>query len=237
MKKSLPLLILLTLLLISSKKTVLATDPHFFLSPSSGSYSQAFSVDIKIDSGGQAVSAADIYLEYPKNLLKAEKVSAPASNEAVFDEVLSSIKNEGKVAINAMFSTAKAGDSYTGSNKTIAKVDFTPLGAGTVELKFTCSPGSTTESNIASTDTLKDIILCSANSGGSYTLTSSGGSTPNPTATPTQGSSSGGNSSGGSSSATATPKPTVPVSGSVTQTIGLIGLGIITLLTGLVLTF
>lgn len=212
------------------RETALATDPHLYLSPASGEKSTAFSVDIKIDTGGKAAGGADVHLEFPKDLLKINQVTeTDQTSKKAFSKLYSAIDNDnGKLRINAYFSTSEAGESYNGTDGIIAKVDFGPKGTGTAEVKFTCSPGSTTESNIVDKVSVKDIIICSANGSGSYTLTSSGGGT-NPTATPTQ--------TGGGGSATVTPKPAVPVSGSVTQTIGLIGLGIISLLTGLALVF
>ena len=50
-------------------KTVLAVDPHLSLSPVSGSYSGAFDLQIKINTGGKAAGGVDVYLQFPKELV------------------------------------------------------------------------------------------------------------------------------------------------------------------------
>jgi hypothetical protein len=221
-------------LFLLSERLVFATDPHLFLSPSSGNYSQKFDVEIKVNTGGQAVGGVDVHLEFPKNLLKVEKVTKGDA----FTEVFSSIKNdEGKLRINAYFPFTEAGKSYNGTDGLIATVNFSPLGTGTAAVNFICTTGSTTESNIVEKTTVKDIIVCSANVNGSYNLTAEG--TPQPTATSTPPGSAGSTPTPtpGAGSATSTPTPTVPVTGSAAQTLGLLGLGIFALLTGLALAF
>jgi len=222
------------LFLLLSKRFAFATDPHLFLSPSSGNYSQKFDVEIKVDTGSQAVGGVDVHLEFPKNLLKAEKVTKGDA----FTEVFSSIKNdEGKLRINAYFPFTEAGRSYNGTDGLIATVNFTPLGTGTAAVSFICTAGSTTESNIVEKTTVKDIIVCSANVNGSYNLTVEGA--PQPTVTPTPHSSAGSTPTPtlGAGNAVVTPTPTIPVTGSAAQTFGLLGLGIFVLLTGLALAF
>lgn len=219
--------------LLSSKGFVFAADPHLFLSPASGSYSQKFDVEIKVNTGGQAVGGVDVHLEFPKNLLKIEKVTKGTA----FTEVFSSIKNdEGKLRINAYFPFTEAGKSYNGTDGLIATINFNPLGTGTAAVNFVCTPGSTTESNIVEKISVKDIIVCSANINGSYSLTSGetiqATSTPTPTPTSTTSDESTTTSTG-----TPTPTPIVPATGSVAQTFGIVGLGILTILTGLALAF
>jgi len=222
------------LFLLLSKRFAFAADPHLFLSPSSGNYSQKFDVEIKVDTGSQAVGGVDVHLEFPKNLLKAEKV---IKGDA-FTEVFSSIKNdEGKLRINAYFPFTEAGKSYNGTDGLIATVNFTPLGTGTAAVSFTCTADSTTESNIVEKITVKDIIVCSANVNGSYTLTAGGASQPTSTPTPHSSAGSTPTPTPGAGGAVSTPTPTVPVTGSTAQTFGLLGLGIFTLLTGLALAF
>jgi len=214
------------LVLFGHKGFALASDPHLFLSPASGSYSSGFTVEIKVDTGGKATGGVDVHLEYPKNLLKIDNVvKGGTGKDPAFSELYSQIKNdEGKLRINAYFPFTEAGKSFNGNNGLIATVSFTPLGTGTAAVNFVCNAGSTTESNIVDKITVQDIIVCTTNVNGLYTLTAAGGTQP--TATPTS-------SSGNGTQPTATP--TLPQSGSITQTIGLIGIGILTLLTGMAL--
>ncbi|MGB9707055.1 MAG: cohesin domain-containing protein [Microgenomates group bacterium] len=245
LKKLLSFLSLLFFFLLA-KNQVFAADPHLFLSPASGSYSQKFDVEIKVDTGGQAAGGVDVLLEFPKNLLKIEKVTKGTA----FTEVFSSIKNdEGKLRISAYFPFTEAGKSYNGTDGLIATINFNPLGTGTAAVNFVCTPGSTGDSNIVEKITTKDIIVCSANVNGSYTLTGEGvvqptatptpgGAVSTPTPTPREGAvSTPTPTPTPPSGATPTPTPPLPVSGSITQTFGLLGLGIFALLTGLALAF
>jgi len=228
----------LLFLFLLAKNPILAVDPHLFLSPASGSYSGKFDVEIRVNTGGQAVGGVDILLEFPKNLLKIEKVTKGNA----FPEVFSSIKNdEGKLRINAYFPFTQAGSSYNGTNGLIATVNFNPLASGTAAVNFLCTPGSTTDSNIVEKISITDIIVCSSNINGSYSLSPSAGSenpaeqTPTPTSTSTPTSAPTPTSS--SSPAVSTPTPPVPVTGSITQTLSFLGLGFLILLTGLGLAF
>jgi hypothetical protein len=191
-----------------------------------------------LDTGGQAVGGVDVILEFPQNLLNAQKIT----KGSVFSEIFSSIKNnEGKLIISAYFSYTEAEKSYTGTNGLIATVSFKPLRSGNALVNFVCNPNSTNESNIVEKTNSKDIIVCSANINGSYNLTVSAEEeikttptptlNPIPTLTPTPTSSYYPYDNGLS------PTPTLPVTGSAFQTVGILSLGFLVLLTGLVLVF
>jgi len=219
------ILIFLFLLFFIGKSNAFAADPHLFLSPTNGSFSGDFNLEVRIDTGGQAAGGADVLLEFPKNLLSAQKVTKGTA----FTEVFSSIKNEeGKLIISAYFPYTESEKSYIGTNGLIATISFKPLGSGTATVNFVCNPNSTNESNIVEKINSKDIIVCNANVNGSYNLTASidnetqSNATPSPTITPTY---------------SLSPTPTIPVTGSSVQTISLLGIGIFILLTGLVLAF
>lgn len=220
--------IFLIFVVFGTKKSVWASDPHLFLNPTSGSKSANFEVEVKIDTGGKAAAGVDVHLEYPKNLLKIDGVikgGTGADKTPAFSELYSQIKNdEGKLRINAYFSTSQAGNSFTGNNGLVATITFSPLASGTAAVNFICNPPpATDESNIIDKITVQDIIVCTSNVNGSYTLTTSSGTQA--TSTPTPGT--------GATTSPATPTPPTP--GSLTQTIGLIGIGILTLLTGMAL--
>jgi hypothetical protein len=240
-KKILLFLFLFFLLSLTIKSRVLAADPHLFLSPASGNYSQDFNLELRVDTGGQAVGGVDVLLEFPKNLLNAQQVTKGTA----FSEVFSSIKNnEGKLIIGAYFSTEEAGKSYNGTNGLIATLSFKPLGNGTASINFVCSPNLVNESNIVEKINSTDIIVCSANVNGSYTLTTNNQSNPTPTPTPKQTPTltptpAPNNQSPQTSpnSSSPTPTPIIPVTGSTIQTLGMFGLGLVSLLTGLLLIF
>ncbi len=202
----------------------LATNPHFFLEPDSGSYNTAFKVAVKIDSGGKAVGGADILIEFPANLLKIEKIDSTNSS---FPFVYPLIKNEqGQLRISAGFPIEQAEKSFTGDNGLIANINFFPLGKGNAQINFVCSPGQTTESNILEKASIQDVIVCNSNVNGSYMISSE--EPTQPTSNPI--------SSLEKTTLTSTPistsTSTVPISGSIKQTISLLGLGIFCFLDG-----
>lgn len=207
--------------------TVFAADPHLSLSPASGSYSAAFDLQIKIDTGGRATGGVDVYLQFPKDLLSATSFTGGTA----FPKTYSLIKNaEGKWRISGWFPLEQAGESFTGADGLVGTAKFTVLGAGTAPVTFLCTPGQTNETNIVEKTTTTDVVVCAANVGGSYTLTSGTGGA-NPTSTPTPG------PTNTPVPGVPTPTPTVPVTGLAGPTFGLLGLGILVILTGLVLAF
>jgi hypothetical protein len=231
MIKKILIFLFLSYLFLIVKNSVFAADPHLFLSPTSGNYSGDFNIEVRIDTGSQAVGGADVILEFPKNLLSVQRVI----KGTVFSEVFSSIKNnEGKLLISAYFPYTESEKSYTGTNGLIATISFKPLANGTASVNFVCNPNSTNESNIVEKIKSKDIIVCASNVNGSYNLTATTNNenltspTLIPTPTPTLNTSSPYSSS---------PTPTIPVTGSNIQTTGFLGIGIFILLAGLLLAF
>lgn len=241
--------ILLGLLVLGITEPAFAADPHFSLSPASGNQSGSFNVEVKIDTGGNSAGGADVLLEYPKNLLKIDSFTKTISDSKAFPEVYSLIKNdEGRLRFFAYPLGNQAGDAFNGTDGSIGTIRFTVLGSGTAAVNFICTPGATNDTGITSKTDSQDIVVCSANVNGSYVLTSSGTGTPTPTPTgtgarntstptPTTASSGGNTATPTTAGSTATPtaRPTTPVSGMSEYTIGIMGLGVLVLLTGLAL--
>jgi len=231
----------LFLFFLLAENQAFAADPHLFLSPASNSYSQSFDLEVRVDTGGQAAGGVDVLLEFPKSILSAQKITKGTA----FSEVFSSIKNdEGKIVLGAYFPQSEAESSYNGNNGLVATISFNPLGTGSANINFVCTPNSTADSNIVAKTSSKDIIVCSANINGSYNLTSQN---TQPTNTPTPTTSATGSATptltptstpkGVISTSTPSATPTVPVTGSTIQTFSLLGLGVFILLTGLALAF
>lgn len=216
MRKLLP--VIFALLITGFYKPVFAADPHLYLSPTSGNQSGGFNVEVRVDTGGQSAGGVDVYLSYPADLLNIDNFTKGTA----FSEIYNLIKNdEGKLRVFAYFPSTQAGSSYNGTNGLVGTIRFNALKtSGTAAVSFLCTSGQTNESNIVAKTTSQDVIVCSANVGGNYTLVSSGGNTSTPTPTTAAGSS---------------PTPTLPVSGIAEYTFGLLGLGLVILLTGLVL--
>ena len=221
MKKLLPTIFVL--LVFSSVRPVLAASPHLSLSPASGSFSGTFNLDVKIDSGGQNAGGADVYLSFPKDKLRIDSFTKATGDDKAFTQIYSLIKNdEGRLRVFGYFASTEAGQSFSGSSGLIGTINFTVLAGAKADISFLCTAGQTNDSNVTAKADSSDIIVCSANVNGSYTVSTSGGSSTTPTSTP-------------STSLRASPTPTPPVTGAEDYTYSLIGFGLITLLTGSIL--
>ena len=109
----------------------------------------------------------------------------------------------------------------------MAVLTFRAKAVGTAVANFTCQTGSDTDSNILTMQGV-DLINCSANQNGSYTITDGGSSsTVNPTAVPTS----------ASSASTQTQSSTLPQTGNVATTIGLLVFGLVGVLSSWALRF
>jgi hypothetical protein len=235
MKKRTIFLTVFVIFLVFFVKTesVWAEDAYLFLSPTSGSYSASFNAEIKVNTGGKTVGGVDVYLEFPQDLLKIDSVTKGST----FPEVNSLILNEqGKLRLTAYFPLEEADKVYKGTNGLIATLVFSPLQTGSASVSFICSPGATNDSNIVEKETSQEIIVCTSNLHGSYQLTSAGPTaTPTQKPTPTPTTTSLGTTT--TTTTTPTPTPSIPVSGSIAETLSLVTIGLLTLLTGLALAF
>ena len=93
-------------------------------------------------------------------------------------------------------------------------------------MTFSCTSGSTVDSNIVKTSTSGDVISCSENGPGSYTINEGSSSTSTSTNTSTE---------------TPTSVPTtsteLPRTGNIGTTVGLVSFGLVSLLSAVFLKF
>jgi len=215
-----------------STNVVAAADPRLTLSPTSGTYNvgDTFKVTIGIDSGTQIAGAADIVGTF--DLDKLEITSIDTATDMIFNAnsngasgggvCMASSNTEwasGKFS-DTCYSNITAGDTTVKGNLIV--VTFKAKATGTANVNFTCNsqPG---DSNVVQSATAKDIIVCSANDSGSYTIVSSGAvaSTPTPTAT----------------AITTTTATELPKTGGIASTLGLIVFGAVSLASAFFLKF
>jgi len=227
MKKTALNLLLTTAFLLLSTKIVAAADPKFSLSPATGNYkvNDTFTVTVLIDSAGQVVGAADAVGTFDPAIL--ELTSYTAATDMAFNSALAggscmpSNNSEwasGKFSITCYSSMSSADQAVSGN---LAVLTFKAKTTGTANVNFTCT-GENGDSNIIQSTTVKDVIVCSANGSGSYTITAATGAsttTSAPTAT---------------SSTTTTQ---LPQTGGIATTLGLIVFGAISFASALFLKF
>lgn len=211
-------LIFFSFIFLALPLAVWAADPHLELSPSSGAIgSTGTSIDVLIDSGGQAIKSAKAVINYSASQLEVSSIQAGD----FFDDVSHNIYNStGQVIINANLSLSSMLESKTGSGTLATMTMTSKLSSGTGAVTFDCTEGSSTDSNINDPTPL-DIIVCSANVNGSYTLAASASADGTGTST-----------TGGTGGATATTTA-VPVTGVNGPTIGLLLAGFVLLFTPL----
>lgn len=230
--------LVLTLALTTSAKAVLAV-PSLTLTPAASSgltVGTEFSVVIGVDSGTELSSAVDAWGTF--DATKLEMVSATAvtgASAAFINDMSSKIDN-----VAGTFKLSFSSSSGTIEDKILkgglATVVLRPKVAGTATLTFSCTAGSEADSNIYKS-TGVDVINCATNQSGSYTIGAAAtASTPTPT-TATASTSSSSTSTSNSSTSTSTTATTLPQTGAVGATVGLMVFGAVSLISALFLKF
>lgn len=218
MKKILSLIWLILVLQFFKVRTAWAADPHFELSPASGIISNGTSIIVKIDTGGQAAKSAKAVINF--DATKLEVSSIQAGN--FFDDISHNIYNTtGQVVINANLSLGSMLESKTGSGTLATMMVNAKSISGTATMSFDCTQGNSTDSNINDPTPL-DIIICTSNLDGSYTLgaTASSSALPSPSVIAV----------GGPASSSAAVAAPIPVTGTSLPMVILLSLGIFLIL-------
>jgi len=186
------------------------TNPHLSFSPSTTTVTvgETFDVDVLVDTGGQAVDGVDAIISYDQDLLEAVSVTAGS----FLFTTTNSLATAGKIKI---YGVAESGSPKTGTG-TLATITLRAKSAGEATLTFDCQSGVTTDSNINKGS--EDIIVCTSNGTGVYTLGSSTSSaslsaTPSPTVV--------------ANSSTSTTSADLPATGAFANTLILLGIGAI----------
>ncbi len=214
-------------------KPVVAAGPMLKFVPSSGSYTNGndFTITIGIDSGTEKVQAVDVWTTF--DTAKLEVVSVIKAINPAFDFNMGAANiDEAGGKFDITFSPSAGGATFEAKavSGDLAVVTFKAKATGTANVNFTCAAGSTIDSNIFNIST-NDVIDCTSNLNGSYTITDGGTSNPDPTATPT--------TSSNTSNPTAVPTQAseLPQTGRVETTVGLMIFGIVSVLSSLALKF
>lgn len=204
----------------------MAAGPMLKFTPSSGSYdlNSTFKVTIGIDSGTEKTQAVDVWSTFDASKLKVVSIVKAATPAFDFAMGEANIDNTaGKFSVLFSPSAGSASFEATTVAGDLAVVTFETKSAGTAAVNFTCSSGSTIDSNIFNTAT-NDVINCALNQNGSYTISSSGGSTSGvtPTDAPVN---------------TETTSSELPRTGSVGTTIALLVFAVVGVLSSFALKF
>jgi len=170
-------------LFLASQVTVLAAGAKLTLTPSTSNpaVGEEFTVTVGVYSGGEASAAVDIWGAIPDTskmeLVKIDKAENPAfSFEMIPSE---GYQSSGKFNVACVSdSSTNVGDKPLNGNLVV--LTLKAKAKGWAYIRFDCSPGLTTDSNIFNSAT-QDIIQCDLNSSGQYNI---GGSDADPTPVP-----------------------------------------------------
>lgn len=198
---------------------------YLTVSPTTGSYTtgSTFTVTLGVNSGGETIGGVDGVGTYDSS--KLDLTSIVQASDMVFASsedggscTIDKSAADGKFSFSC-YSNSTVGDKAVSGS--LVTLTFEAVSSGTATLNYTCTSGSTTDSNIVKSSTVTDVITCSSNQSGSYTI--SGETTT-------------------SSDATSTPTPTgtsseLPQTGSTGLTIGLVVFGLVSLASAAFLKF
>lgn len=207
-------------------RAVLAA-PHLTLSPTTGSFTNGsnFTVAIGVDSGTEKSSAVDVWGTFDNTRLEIVSIVKASTPAFAFDMTPHIFNDTGKFDFSCASSEVSGLEDkvITGD---LAVVTFKTKAVGVASMGFSCTSGSSIDSNIFKSSGV-DVIDCATNQSGSYTITASTGEST-ATATPTT-----------SATTTATPTTKVttelPKTGGIASTLGLVIFGGISVLGALFL--
>ncbi|MFA5026159.1 MAG: cohesin domain-containing protein [Candidatus Shapirobacteria bacterium] len=221
----------LSLILFSflSVNPAMAAGPLLRFTPGSGTYSNGdtFKVNVGVDSGTEKSQGVDVWATFDS--AKLEIVSIDPLDNASFKFAMGkNIYNDtGKFDLS-FISTVMGTYDATAITGDIATITFKTKSTGTANVNFTCQTGSTVDSNIFNMSA-NDVLDCSQNENGTYTINAGGGTTADPTATPVP--------SNDNTGDTTTGDEELPQTGSVGTTVGLLIFGIVGVLSSIALRF
>lgn len=202
---------------------------YLTVNPATGNYSvnDTFNVTLGVNSTTEATGAVDGVVVYDSS--KLELTSAVQASDMVFLNVdgggACSIKQETGTLSYSCWANDTVGDSTV--NGPLIKLTFKAISTGTATLSYTCST-STKDSNIIGVSSIVDIITCSSNQSGSYTI-GTASSNPTSTSAPTSAPTSGGS--------TSTTTSTLPQTGNTGVTVAIVAVGLVSLLSAVFLKF
>lgn len=211
-----------------AKPAVALASPHFTLSPTSGSQTvgQNFTVVMGVDSDTEKVVGIDIKASFDSSKLEVVSIEKGVIPDDGYQFSYTSgqaiIHNDTGVFEVTLTPINQSVLTGPVAKHELLKITFRPKATGTATLNYTCLSGSVVETNIISSSG-SDVVDCSANQSGSYTIASGTGGDSGTTTTTT-------------AAATATPvvsSSSLPKTGVIENTLILVGLGIVSMVSAI----
>ncbi len=172
---------------VSSVRAVEAA--YFTLSPASASHSvgEQFDVVVGIESGTDKVYAADIWASFDASKLEIVSIVKAFEPEDLPNIIVASKNfdnNAGTITASVQNQSTSSHETAIMTNQPILKITFKAKATGVASFNYTCSAGSTNDCNVLSADSYDDVIVCSSNQSGSYTIQAGTGGVTEPTIAP-----------------------------------------------------
>jgi len=148
---------------------------YFTLSPASATHSvdEQFDVIVGIESGTDKVYAADIWASFDASKLEIVSIVKAFESEDLPNIIVASKNfdnNAGTITASVQNQSTSSYEAAVMTNQPILKITFKAKVAGVASFNYTCSAGSTNDCNVVSADSYDDVIVCSSNQSGSYTI-------------------------------------------------------------------
>jgi hypothetical protein len=219
-------LLVLMFFLIKGRIGAVQAVARLYFDPASANktLNETFTVTARVDSSGEVVGGVDGIGTYDSSRL--ELVSITKASDMVFTNLDSGgncqigTSDGGKFSFTCYANSAVDNTAVSGS---LVVFSFKAKATGTATVNFTCTDGSTVDSNIVKTSTSADVISCSSNGSGTYTISEGSSSSSTATNTPTP-----------TSTTTSTE---LPQTGNVGVTVGLVLFGLVSLVSAVFLKF
>jgi hypothetical protein len=228
MKKTAYLSLTLAFLMLLSGVKVKAVyaSPRLYFDPANANktLNETFTVTAKVDTSGEIVGSIDGMGSYDSS--KLDLVSITKASDMVFNDVEGGggcqigTSSGGKFSFSC-YANSVLSNSVPSGNLVI--FTFKAKATGTATVAYTCTNGSTVDSNIVKSSNASDVISCSDNGTGTYVIG--------------EGSGSSSGSSNSSSPSTTTTTTTLPKTGNVGATLGLVGFGLVSVISAIFLRF
>lgn len=210
------------LIMAKDAKSVSAA-PHLTFTPSTGNYNSGdnFSVTIGVDSETDGSNAVDVWASFDSTKLEVISIVKAAVPAFAFDMTPHFDNTTGKFDFSCSPSDMSNLD-IKAIKGDLAVVTFRAKAGGSASVNFTCQQGVTIDSNIFNA-TASDVIGCSSNQSGSYTISGTTTTTSTNTPTPT--------------TVRAQTTSQLPETGGVGTTVGLVTFGLASVLGAFLLRF
>ncbi|MBP9817552.1 hypothetical protein KBC75_02215 [Candidatus Shapirobacteria bacterium] len=225
-------------MLVSPVEAIAA--PHFSLTPATTSVANGsqFDVVLGVDSGTEKVIGIDVAATFDSSKLEVVSIQKATIPDGGYNFTYTSsspiIKNDvGKFEITLPSANSSVYEGVV-ANHDLLKITFRAKNTGVATVNLTCTPGSVTESNIIN-QSGADVVDCTSNQSGSYTITASSTTDTTVTTAPTPTTTSNSSTTTTTTTTSTSGSTELPRTGSVETTVIVMVVGLMSVIAGAVM--